>query len=142
MRSIVRRGNHFIHLDGCGWVLIDGPWYERLMGYKNKPYVLIYSLQPVLAATIEESEPYPDVVDTREVTWERVRWHPGWCVFENPPLSLIISDWMQYKWREFLGSRRKFGWRMLPDGVLPAYLCQPELAEDWHHSNYLMEHGY
>lgn len=136
--SIIRRGNHFIRLDGCGWVLIDGPWYRQLEEHRN-PHVLMYSLKPLSVAMIEESESYPDIVQTREVTWERLRWLPSHSgnVWKNF-VGVCLFD----RWQRLLHNRLKFGWRMLPDGVLPAYLCQPELAEDWQHSNYLMEKGY
>lgn len=151
--SIVRRGNHFIHLDGCGWVLIDGPWYKQLEGYIDRPYMIMHSLKPVSIAMIDPSEPYPDTIETKEVTWERVKWHSGFGLHFYCTYNSIVVEYkghligfkgvrIEERWQKCLSHRLRLGWRMLPDGKLPAYLCQMELEEDMMHSNYLMERGY
>lgn len=151
-RSIIRRGNHFIYLETCGWVLIDGPWFKQLEGHIDQRAIKIFSMKPSPIEMVEESEPYPDVTETREVTWERIRWHPGFGLPYRPTYDSIVIDRrglligfrgvrMEERWLKYLGGRTKSGWRM-PDGKLPAYLCQPEFEEDLGHNDYLIRQGY
>jgi hypothetical protein len=125
-QSIIRNGNHFIRLDyqgpltcGMGWVLIDGPWYEIFKNYKYDHFrVLKYQ-------SFDRRDRLPRRIEYEELIWEKVWWHPGTIVHpRNLPWHL------QRKWSEVLNGRKRQGWRLLPDGRLPAFFNRPDWIED------------
>ena len=114
---MIRRGNHFIQVDGLGWVLIDGPWYDYLSRL-GCAYVRLPCLEedPV-PADVELL--FPAMTTYSEVVWERVMWHPG----------TLLSRGAWRKVQQYLGRRTKHGWRVVPDGPLPAYVSRVEYSQ-------------
>lgn len=106
MMSIVRNGNHFVNFnDDGGWILIDGPWYDRLSRIHPKHiFYLTKQWSPSPAIAIERS-----IIESKILKWEKVRWCPGF------PYAGF-----RYKYDEFFKKfRYKVGWRVYPDGKLP-----------------------
>lgn len=115
--SIVRRGNHFLYLESSGWVLIDGPWFERLSLHKNEWRVRVLSTEPTPCCSL--ARPPLTWTPVSELVWEKVRWHPGLLLRFT---EVIWSNYLKYqKMRDWELKRHRYGWRTLPDGRLPAY---------------------
>lgn len=123
--SIVRRGNHFIRLEG-EWCLIDGPWFNYLEGFYR------YSSTPIFISVVDphpryykfEDFDFPSHTNIRCMEWEPRRWYPEYIY---PPI--IFKD----RWNEWMNGRIKTGYVLLPDGKLPAFMGMevPEDADDW-----------
>jgi hypothetical protein len=144
--SFIRRGNHFICMfnhasgDEWNWVLIDGPWYDYLTGLsghgKRWRVDLIVPKMPNLSVRSIGSP--PRFFDVETITWEAIRWHPGSLVSRARAEELMIKKghtWLRAltiarKWEDLLRRRTRTGWRLLPDGKLPAYLNKPGYEEE------------
>lgn len=105
-RSIVRDGNHFIWLDGKGWVLIDGPWFRVMQDYDNR----------VFKAPQPKPGRVPSGRGRNYLEWERVYWQHG------------APEWLsdRWIWRELEMSRCWIGWRVKGSGILPTHMGSVE----------------
>lgn len=131
--SIVRRGNHFIYLDGAGWVLIDGPWFDRLEKSRVEFHLIsVLAFEPISFTATGSPETGPPPPNE----WERTAWHPGGMSL-HPDLGCLA-----WRWNQVLAERRKAGYRIWPDGKLPCYFNRLEFVDDpWWHDQ-LVELGY
>lgn len=147
-RSIVRDGNHFIWMADTGWVLIDGPWFERVMksngkGNGNIRFFRQYEPPVLIARTLNQRPPKWSTLPP-EIIWERVLYFSNYVtdslisrcvtnrilrVYGPQPYAQDMFDRfytrlkieyseMQYRYR------RHTGWRILPDGQLPVRFNQ------------------
>ena len=116
-RSIVRDGNHFVYLDGAGWVLIDGPWYKA---FGQWPYskTLVIPITPELNCSVLGNNLPPDTVKIETFEWEQIRWTPGFLRGRRTISKRNLFYWMRVD--EYNRGRVKVGWRVRPNGVLPA----------------------
>lgn len=105
---LIRRGNHFLKLGDLGWVLIDGPWFECLSAWEDPRIIM-----PRWHGGVVE--------------WGVVYYNPGNFVtrthFKSMPIHLL---WKYEKWSK---SRDRIGYRVLPGGLLPCFLNEPEYDE-------------
>ena len=122
--SIVRRGNHFIRLEG-EWCLIDGPWFEylrRLSNGSSMPVRLSYcdKWEPVWSIADEP----PHMGDIKEVEWLPKRWYPAHI---NPWRFGVLPGHhpLRDKWNEWMAGRIRKGYVLMPDGELPPFLNRP-----------------
>lgn len=114
-RSIVRDGNHFIYLDGSGWVLIDGPWHRTLEAMNSHRYGrVMVPIPPKMNCSVIESDYAPTIVDIETFEWERVWWHPG----GGNPFKTNTIAWARQQ--EVLHHRTRPGWKIKSDGRLPS----------------------
>lgn len=129
--SIVRRGNHFLRME-CGWVLIDGPWFRLLDGFDYDTVYIPYipPLEP-LVLTGDYNLPESAMVELQELTWQRVRWHPGY--------SSHLKRFIAYP---YLHSRTKYGFKVYPDGRLPCFFNHVEWIETQWEALDLYRYGY
>lgn len=121
--SIVRRGNHFIQIDGK-WALIDGPWFRYLESFQLNHVILDYAPPPAMVWDMQ-GIPYFERRDC--VMWERIMWHPGHHLHPQM-VGRMDERWNDVQWKRVRGA-----YIMLPDGGLPAFLNHREWIgdEDW-----------
>jgi hypothetical protein len=145
-KGIVRRGNHFVYTDNGGWILIDGPWFDRLFNYspsRSFVRVRIPYTEPLSFKALDEN--LPPESDFKYVEWEAVSWHPGaGRAFRDPYVA-------HYLYAPYLKSRTRLGFRIVGDnwsgkdwatGVLPAYFnCALVVGDEWW-SEELIRNGY
>ena len=108
--SYLRGANHFIRLDGAGWVLIDGPLKDMLDVATRSRVTIPVNLHP-----LSDVFPWPEWEPVySKITFERVKWHPGVYRYPTvfyPDFSRRYDDWQRGRCRR--------GWRVVPDGGLP-----------------------
>ena len=136
--SIIRRGNHFVWIDGK-WALIDGPWFKRLEALRGDSWIPVRIYYPT------PSEPIaldcflngpPTQYRSEEVEWEPMMWHPG--ILVHPKMVWRAG---YDKWNEVLTKRKRVGYVMLPDGKLPALFSRLEFPKDAEWADMLMREG-
>ena len=143
--SIIRRGNHFIKVPGeywngspVGWVLIDGPWFNHLSWLGRG----CHTVKLPQAFNWSECSIYGDIELTMPmqegIEWEQIRWHPGTSIHPNT----LNDQWLAYKWTQVLAKRKRRGWRISPDGRLPAYLNHIQPVDDPWQSEQMYQMGY
>lgn len=109
-RSIIRNGNHFIYLESLGWVLIDGPWFERMNPDLG---IVVFSKWRPRPISLIFSTTVPVLVEFEIIEWEQVNW-------DFPLVNYTFGSRLYCKYREmFIRFRYKTGWRVCPDGQLP-----------------------
>jgi len=127
--SIIRDGNHFIRIDDV-WVLIDGPWFDRLEAiYQRTSFkCVVWSALVSIKADWHDEPSLESII--RNFTWERVQ-------LRNGRVLLILDGLLHAKEKtavmyEFLYNpsrlldtplaRHRFtGWRLKDSGKLPAF---------------------
>lgn len=124
-KSIIRDGNHFIWLDGSGWVLIDGPWFEQMRPYARGAFPVFRAPKPRPWAFEMITSPYA-TASIEYLEWEPVSWshsymrfsheHPKWWSWQKVNLNRI--------WR---------GWRVKGSGALPAHMGSVEPVSEYPH---------
>lgn len=141
-RSIVRDGNHFIWMGDTGWVLIDGPWFERVMKSSGKGDIRIfwqYEPPVQIARTLNQSPPKWSTLPDK-IIWERVLFNNyvtnsliSRCVtnrilrvYGPQPYPQYLFDRLYFRLKIKFSEmhyryRRHTGWRILPDGQLPVW---------------------
>lgn len=128
--SIIRDGNHFIHLEDAGWVLIDGPWFEMLSS-PGQQLIEVPIYKPLDFGYFSDSSEIPKDFEFESMFWEAVRWNPGCALFKDAKRARAFDNRnldLWYKWYDVLKKRTKIGWRVLPDGKLPVLFN----AMEWH----------
>lgn len=151
--SVVRRGNHFIHVKPEGWLLIDGPWFKRLEGMAGSWHkVRVATYRPMDFSLVPPGWCDPCDESEEPATWERVWYQPS----EFRPTSFLHNDRfasyllarvparsdprnyligylqsrLRQKWRKRLINNLQYGWRLSPDGRIPAYFHWQDWIED------------
>jgi len=131
--SIVRRGNHFIRLEG-EWCLIDGPWFEYLKRLSRGCF------SPVRTEVVD---PHPRWYNFRDfnlefgvcinphyLDWEQRRWYPSHVnPFANKRWASFRELWLHDRWQKWMGNRVKMGFVLLPFGRLPEFIDM-EIPDD------------
>jgi hypothetical protein len=129
-KSIIRRGNHFIFCNDIGWVLIDGPWFDKLEKRAEKLdgicSVLMARLVDSKTGWFDGMELPDDVVHVHYMRWQRISWHPGHIttVAEREKMD----SWTQHILSLYEARRMRRGW--IVQGRLPAFLNQIELDNE------------
>jgi hypothetical protein len=121
-QSVVRRGNHFIRLEG-EWCLIDGPWFDYLsrLSYGGSMPVRFDCLD--LPSTYGKLEDVPVWRDFRYIEWLPKIWHPGFRNPWNGKTWLTAQEMsLRDRWNSWIFGRRRIGYVLLPNGELPAFL--------------------
>jgi hypothetical protein len=141
---MIRRGNHFIKLPGeywngepVGWVLIDGPWFDRLTRL-GKGYHTVRLPQAFSWSECAIYNPSPIIAMPEEIEWEQISWHPGTSIHPNT----LNNQWLAYRWTWVLAKRKRQGWRISPDGQLPAYLNHIQPIDDPWQGEQMYQMGY
>lgn len=115
---MIRNGNHFVFMDGKGWVLIQGDWHDYLEMISAGAWLCKLSAlgEEFLNASVRPIRSYdtPKYVEVTDIVWEKVVWHPG----RFTPTQSWKSDFY-YKEQEWDRQRIRYGWRVLPDGKVP-----------------------
>lgn len=132
-QSIIRDGNHFVRGEECGWVLIDGPWFDSLQKRAKKLddvcTVLIASLMDKDRGKVgwwASGELPSNRVNVHFARWRRIKWHPGHITTKEQDEKLDM--WTRYRLRLYEAGRVRLGWTM--DGILPARLDGLEFEEE------------
>lgn len=143
--SIVRRGNHFVRLPGdywngkpVGWILIDGPWFDYLTKLGNGYHTVMLPKVRDWAECAICTDSLPVMLPREEIEWEQIRWHPGTSIHPDA----LNDRWLAWRWREVLAKRKRWGWRLSPDGQLPAYLNHVQFVDDPWQSEQMYQAGY
>lgn len=124
-QSIVRDGNHFIYLDGAGWILIDGPWFKSLPLDRLRIMLPGWLPPRLIPHDFDNSGP-PIFISAKEITWERISWVSSWPKMTKAMKSIPSRLSFLHKFR------RKWGWRIGPDGQLPVKFNAIEWHPDMH----------
>jgi len=137
--SIIRRGNHFVWIDGK-WALIDGPWFKRLEAFRGDSWmpIRIHYPAPLEPIALECFLNGPYKWQAEEVEWEPMMWHPGVLM---SPYAVRLPAFNSARWNEVLTKRKRVGYVTLPDGKLPALFSRLEFPEDEDWANMLMREG-
>lgn len=152
--GLVRRGNHFIWLERAGWLLIDGPWYERLerlgVGFSRVNIGVFRPGDITLESPRDECSPF--LSPPTPMSWERVWYQPSHytpsCYWDHSRfgsylrarvparsdpmnrLIVLLQNHLREKWRRRMRDNLKQGWLLWPDGRIPAYFAWPDWIED------------